>query len=232
MTLHTLMLIYSLSSTIILIFLFCKMATYKNCYLELLIEPNDPQRVQIFFTTIEPTLKKIYKEFKPLYCKHGRKSTDYNFQFRWLLWWKFFGSPVLAEALREFNRNANLRRILRAPDKRYTREIFHGFRKKLGESKLEQLQSILLKEISKIYDISWETVVIDSFPIDSYLNTTKCLKVPERDYCEIKSFIDKLDLSSVLNKLKLSVKMRPTIETKLIALLVKHIWDFSSWDHC
>ena len=232
MTLQTLMLIYSFSSTIILIFLFCKKNTYKKRYLELLIEPNYPQRVQIFFTTIEPALKKIYKELKPLYCKRGRIPTDYCFQFRWLLWWKFFGSPVLAEALSHFNRNTNLRKILRAPDKQYTREIFHGFRKKLQECKLEQIQSILLKEIGKLHNINWDTVVIDSFPIDSYLNTSKCLNTPKIDYDEIKSFIDKLDLTSILNKLKISIKKRPNIETKLIALLVKYIWDFSSWDHC
>lgn len=232
MTLNTLMLAYNFCLTIILIFLFSKVKFYKKRYKRLLINPNELQRVQIFFDSIEPALKKIYKILKPLHCKRGRKSTDYCFQFRWLLWWKFFGSPVLQNALDKFNENLTLKKILRAPDKLYTREIFHGFRKKVGDYKLEQIQGILLKEIGKIHDINWETVVIDSFPIDSYLNTTKCLKAPQRDYHEIKSFIDKLSLSSIINKLNISIKMRPNIETKLIALLVKYIWDFSSWDHC
>jgi len=228
----TLMLIYSFIITIISIFLFNRETSYKKKYKQLLKYPNKPQRVQIFFNKIKPVLEEIYKEFDPLYCKRGRKPTNYCFQFRWLLWWKFFGSPVLSTALKEFNENSNLHEILRAPAKIYTREIFHGFRKKLEECNFEKIQTILLKEIDKLHKMDWNTLVIDSFPIESYLNTTKCLKPPKRDYHDIKEFIDNLNLSSLLDKLNISVKKRPSFETKLIALLVKNIWDFSSWNQC
>lgn len=232
MPLNTLMLIYSFILTIISIFLFCQKTSYKKKYKELLIKPNELQRILLFFKTIKSPLKEVYKLLKPLNCKRGRKPTDYCFQFRWFIWWKFFGPRKLSRAIDIFNENDTLRKILCAPDKLYSREIFHGFRKKLEDGKLEQIQAVLLKKIDNLHKLNFNTLVFDTFPINSPLNDSKCAKPPKRNFDEIKIFIDNLNLSPILNKLKISVKKRANIETKFIALLVKNIWDFTSWDQC
>ncbi len=232
MPLNTLMLIYSFILTIISIFLFCQKTSYKKKYLKLLIDPNELQRVQLFFETIKSPLKEIYKLLKPLNFKRGRKPTNYCFQFRWLLWWKFFGPRKLSRAIDIFNENDTLRKILCAPDKLHSREIFHGFRKKLNEGKLEQIQAVLLKKINNLHKLNFDTLVFDTFPINSPLNNSKCAKSPKRNFNDIKTFIDNLNLSPILNKLEISVKKRTNFETKFIALLVKTIWDFASWDQC
>ena len=229
MIMNTLLLIYSSILTIILILLLPQTYKYRKWYLLLLMDNQGDFRVNRFFKEMESVFKKIYPYLVSLNCKKGRKPTDYCFQFRWLIWWKFFGSNVLQKAIREYNESEFLKKILKGPVNLYTREQFHYFRKKLSTEKLEQWGTELILEMINNKAISLKTIILDSFPIKSYLNTQKCLKAPKIDYLAIKQFIDSLFLDNIIKMINDSPKMYLKIKTKLIIVLIKEVWDLGSW---
>lgn len=216
--------------TLILILLLPQTYKYRKWYLTLLISPKDDFRVLRFFKEMEGIFKKFYPYLQSLNENKGRKATDYCFQFRWLIWWKFFGSNVLQKALREYNESEFLKNVLQGPSITYTREKFHYFRKKLSSEKIEQWGTELILELIKNKRLSLKTIIMDSFPIKSYLNTQKCLKAPKIDYKEVKKFIESLNLDNIIKMINTSPKMYLRIKTKLIVLLVKETWDLSSWN--
>ena len=103
MIIITLLLIYSIILTIILILLLPQTYKYRKWYLLLLMDNQGDFRVNRFFKEMESVFKKIYPYLESLKSKKGRKDTYYCFEFRWLIWWKFFGNNVLQKALREYN---------------------------------------------------------------------------------------------------------------------------------
>ena len=178
---------------------------------------------------MESVFRKVYPYFDSLKSQKGRKPTDYCFQFRFLIWWKFFGSNVLQKAIREYNESEFLKKLLKGPACDYTREQFHYFRKKLSTEKLEQWGTELILEMINNKKLSLKTIIIDSFPIKSYLNTQKCLKAPKIDYIAIKQFIDSLYIDDIIKMINDSPKMFLKLKTKLIIVLVKEVWDLGSW---
>ena len=144
MTSQSLLSGYSLGVTVILIFLSFQNRRYRKWYRQLLINPDAPLRVQRFFIEMESIFQRFYPLLDRFKSKLGRPVTDLSFQFRWLAWWKFFGPKELQTAIRTFNQSKVLKKNLRAPAKPYSREIFRGFRKKLGAGMLERMQGLLI----------------------------------------------------------------------------------------
>ena len=232
MKIQTFLLSYSLFSTIILIFLFKQRGRYKKWYLILLIGSNTDFRVDRFFKEMESQFNHFYYGLKQLIAKVGRPLTDPRFQFRFLIWWKFFGPKQLATAIRKLNNSPDLKTILKAPINEYTSKKFHYFRKKLGACRLEKMQEILIQNFQFQGFLKWKTIIVDSFPVKSFLNTQKCLRRPKIDILLVKAFVEKVDVAKILKRLKTSPKMISKIETKLKVLLVKEIWDVVSWNKC
>lgn len=208
------------------------MLKFRKWYFLLLLDPKSNFRVTRFFSELEPIFIRIYPSLRTLINKKGRKPVDYCFQFRWLIWWKFFGSSVLQKAFREFNRSDFLKKTLNCPVNTYSREVFHYFRKKIKSEEIEQWGSDLIKEFHKHKLITFKTIVIDSFPIKSYLNTSKCLKVPKIDYNVLKQFINTISLDEIITIIDSSPKVYNKVKTKIIGLLVKEIWDLQTWPRC
>lgn len=230
MNINTLLLIYSTILTIILILLLPQTYKYRKWYLKLLIDYQSNFRIERFFREMNSIFKKFYPYLESLKNKRGRKSTDYCFQFRWLIWWKFFGSNVLQKALREYNESEFLKKLLNGPAYDYTRERFHYFRKKLSTGIIEKWGTDLIFELvnKKIFNL--KTIIIDSFPIKSYLNTQKCLKSPKIDYIILKNLLESFQLDNVIKLINKSPKMYQKIKTKLSVLLIKEIWDLHTWN--
>jgi len=155
-----------------------------------------------------------------------------SFQFRWLVWWKFFGPKDLQTAIRTFNQSKTLKNLLRAPAKPYSREIFRGFRQKLGAGMLERLQSLLIEQFERQGLLSGLILIVDSFPVKSFLNTTKCLKIPSINYERLTQFLNTVSVKAVLTQLQIPLRYRINVHTKLLALLTKAIWDLGTWNRC
>lgn len=229
MTFQHLLSTYSLGSTVILIFLSLQNRRFWKWYRVLLLNPDAPLRVQRFFIEIEPVFQRFYPLLDRLKCHRGRPATNYRFQFRWMAWWKFFGPPNLQQAIRTFNQSKFLQNLLRAPSQLYSREIFHGFRKKLGTGTLERMQALLIQGFEHRGLLDWGILIVDSFPVKSFLNTVKCLKIPPLNYDQMAQFLATISLQPVLTRLHVSPRSRAKMQTKLLALLVKAVWDLPSW---
>ncbi|MFQ5821769.1 MAG: hypothetical protein ACE5I5_17420, partial [Candidatus Heimdallarchaeota archaeon] len=232
MTFQHLLSTYSLGSTVILIFLSLQTHRYRKWYRVLLINPDAPLRVQRFFLEMEPVFQRFYPLLDRLKCRRGRPATDYRFQFRWMVWWKFFGPQKLQQALRTFNQSQFLPNLLRAPSKLYSREIFHSFRKKLGDATLERMQALLIQWFEHRGLLDWGILIVDSFPVKSFLNTVKCLKIPPINYEHLAQFLATVSVQPVLERLRVSPRYWGKMQTKVLALLVKAIWDLPSWRRC
>ena len=158
-----------------------------------------------------------------------KKMTDPVFQFRFILWWKYFGPKKLSEAIRTFNATPVLQRILKAPAKPYTRFIFRGFYTKITADFMDDLLTELVNRLCSWKNIGWITIVLDSFPVKSFLNTVKCLKTAPVNFSLIKQFVNNLDLTDILTGMNLSPKKTLAMKTKLIAVLIKETWDLQTW---
>ena len=228
----TLLFGYSLCTTIVLCFMLKQNHQYRKWYRLFLINPDSPTRIKRFFIELNPVWQRFYPLLEGLKKHRGRPPTDYRFQFRWLIWWKFFGPKILQQAIRLFNQSAFLQRLLQAPQKAYSREIFQSFRQKLGTGLLQRLQEELIQQFETQGLLDWKTLIIDSLPVCSFLNTTKCLKIPTINYTHLKQFLATISLESILEKLKVRPSQRLKVKTKLLALLVKGVWDLPSWNRC
>ena len=87
--------LYSVVCTSLITFLY-----KKNQYLQQQLEqlPKtfiEEFQVKQFFLRVDEPLKKVYSLLDTLYKHYGRPPVDYHYQFRFLLWWKFFGHQFL-----------------------------------------------------------------------------------------------------------------------------------------
>ena len=103
---------YCFITTGILIFLLNERIKYRNWYRTLLINPDSPFRIKRFFLEMEKTFQDFYSELADLKNERGCPLTDYRFQIKWLVWWKFFGAFKPCTAIREFNSSSFLRKLL------------------------------------------------------------------------------------------------------------------------
>lgn len=232
MTSQSLLSGYSLVTTTILIFLSVQNRRYRTWYRTLLINPEAPLRVQRFFLELEPVFQQFYPLLDHLKSQLGRPITDLYFQFRWLVWWKFFGPTELQPAIRLFNHSTSLPKILGAPAKPYSRDIFRSFRQKLGAGLLEHLQGLLIDQFERQGLLSGLILIVDSFPVKSFLNTVKCLKIPPINYEQLAQFLQTVSVQAALTRLQIPPHYRKNVHTKLLALLVKSIWDLGTWNRC
>ena len=221
--------LYSVVGTGLLTFLF-----KRNQYLQLQLKQLPKTfivefQVKQFFLRIGKPLTNIYSLLDTLYSHYGRPPVDYHFQFRFLLWWKFFGSQVLGEALETLNESINLKTILRCPPIHYTAEVLKSFMKKLTEDVFSQIQMFLLEEIETKIPIDYSELAIDSFPVKSLLNTQMCLQHVTLPEDSLKILLDHLDLSLVLQLLGTSQKKSRKTLTKLKVFIIKQILDIQDW---
>ena len=82
MTIETLLFIYSLFLTGILIFLLPLTIKYRKSYLKLLIDSKGNFRAERFFKEIDSTFRRFYPYLESLKKKRERNPKDYCFQFR------------------------------------------------------------------------------------------------------------------------------------------------------
>ncbi len=218
MTSQSLLSGYSLVTTTILIFLSVQNRRYRKWYRQLLIHPDAPLRIQRFFIEMESEFKRFYPLLDRLKSQLGRPITDLYFQDRWLVWWKFFGPKKLQPAIRMFNHSKSLKKILDAPAKPYSRDIFRGFRQKLGAGMLEHLQGLLIEQFERQGLLSGLVLLVDSFPVKSFLNTIKCLKIPPINYEHLAQFLKTVSVQAALTRLQIPPHYWKNVHTKLLAL--------------
>jgi hypothetical protein len=189
------------------------------------------ERIRKFFQTLQPVLKRLYPLVDRLKARHGRPATDYRFQLRFLLWWKVFGPVPMATAVRRFNQSPELHNLLGAPASAYTRFALLRFLKKLQPRTIATMCLQLLKDWLATGFLDLGHLVIDSFPVYSYLNFRKCLKIPKFDHQWAKAFFDELQLDSIVEFFPKAHGLAAPYVDKLKCWIYHHLWDIPSAKH-
>ena len=188
MPITLLLLSYGVIMTSFLTIVYVRSEYYKQLYQNVLWDSYSLERIRQFFQKIDPLLKVMYPITDRLNKKIGRPATDRHFQLRFVIWWKFFNPGPQKTAVDRLNKSPELQQILEAPVKPYTRSSLQRFLKDVGEEGFRRMGLLLGLKLVKKGIIDTSKVVLDSFPIYSYLNMKKCLKIPKFDKKLAKSF--------------------------------------------
>ena len=228
MTITALLFIYTVIITSFLSIAVIRAEHYRILYQEVFYDCQSLERVRNFFKKIEPALKSLYPIVDSLNKKRGRPATDRRFQLRFIIWWKFFAPLPQQTAVNRFNSSPELRMILKAPPNPYTRSSLRRFLKDLGEENIVKMTAKLLGKLIKKKILDTSKVVLDSFPVYSYLNMQKCLRMPKFDVDFAKEFYQMLSLDNIATLFPKQHKRSAPLKDKLKVLIHQYLWDIPS----
>ena len=126
------------------------------------------------------------------------------------------------------NKSPELQQILEAPVKPYIRSSLRRFLKDVGEEGFRRMGLLLGLKLVKKGIIDTSKVVLDSFPIYSYLNMKKCLKIPKFDKKLAKSFFQELKLNHIISKFPKPRGNSAPLVDKLKVWIHQYLWDIPS----
>ena len=169
---------------------------WRKQYKMTLLDTYSLERIRKFFQVLKPILQLCYQVVDSLNKGKGRPATDRQFQLRFIIWWKFFGPIPKATAVRYLNNSPNLQKILQTPDEPYTRQSLTRFEEALGEVKIRQMSSFLLRNFLKRGHLKFSDIIIDSFPVYSWLNNVKCMRFKKFDRQLAKNLFQSFNFSS------------------------------------
>ena len=228
MTLTLLLFGYGVSITSFLTIVYVRSEYYKHLYQNVLWDSYSLERIRLFFQKIEPLLKLMYPIVDKLNKRRGRPATNRQFQLRFVLWWKFFAPRSQKNAVDRLNKSPELQQILEAPVNPYTRASLRRFLKDVGEEGFRRMGFLLGLKLFKKGIIDTSKVVLDSFPIYSYLNKSKCLKIPKFDKKLAKCFYQELNLNHIISKFPKPRKNSAPLVDKLKVWVHQYLWDIPS----
>ncbi|MFX0093321.1 MAG: hypothetical protein ACFFBD_16315, partial [Candidatus Hodarchaeota archaeon] len=224
--------VYVVLLHLLLIFLFVWGHQWKTLYQAVLLDSYALERIRRFFLTLKPVLKYLYRFIDRLNSPLGRPPTDYRFQFRFLLWWKFFEPRPLTAAVRRFNQSPELRKILDAPPGPYTRFAVYRFLKKLQNQIVPRMCLTVLLDFVRGGVLDFSRLIIDSYPVYSFLNTAKCLRMAKFDKSIAKRVFEVLGLKNIIELLPKAHGRAAPYEDKLKCWIHEYLWDIPSAKKC
>ncbi|MFX0094742.1 MAG: hypothetical protein ACFFBD_23600, partial [Candidatus Hodarchaeota archaeon] len=232
MILLTAIFVYFVLLHLLLIFLFLGGIRWKKLYQAVLLDSYALERIQRFFQVLQPVLKSLYRFIDQLNKSTGRPPTDYRFQFRFLLWWKFFEPGPLTTAVRRFNNSPELKQILDAPATPYTRFAMSRFLKKLRNQTVPRMCLTILLDLIRSGVLDLSRLIMDSYPVYSFLNTAKCLRMAKFDEVIAKRVFGLLNLKNIIELLPKAHGRAAPYEEKLKCWIHECLWDIPSAKKC
>jgi hypothetical protein len=145
-----------------------------------------------------------------------------------VIWWKFFNPGPQKTAVDRLNKSPELQQILEAPVNPYTRASLHRFLKDVGEEGFRRMGLLLGLKLLKKGIIDTSKVVLDSFPLYSYLNMKKCLKIPKFDKNLAKYLFQELELNHIISKFPKQRGNAIPLGDKLKVWIHQYLWDIPS----
>ena len=219
---------------LLLIFLSTYLLYPRSNNISKLIFPHDSSfpAVRSFFNAIFPFLEAVYPLVDAKKASTGRPPVDHHFQLLFVIWEMFFGRKDIAKSLRTFNRSPELKKLLQCPVKIYYQSTYHRFLVRIGPDTMKKIHRKLALVCIKLKIIRAKRLIIDGFPIFSYLNTLKCLRNAKLELCQVKAFFTELRdkmaslrLDDILPKLKGNAIPH---RDKLKAYLFHILWNMPS----
>jgi hypothetical protein len=184
-----------------------------------------------FFDVMQKDLEKLYPIVDGAKAATGRPPLCHHFQFRFLVFYFLSGFPSLFDAREFINSSIEWQDILHMPVKTYHGSTLSRFLERVGEETYQHIESCLIRLLLKHRLVTLKTVIIDSFPVISHLNTQKCLKHFSLDLQTFTSLFQQLDFSSIIPSLpaKRWRKIKP--ETYLKIFMFQFLWGYLSSTH-
>lgn len=223
-----LLLSYGVGVTIVLTFAIRRSENYRHLYHQVAWDQYSLETVKWFFQRMRPVLETIYPVVDKLNKDQGRPPTDRRFQLRFIIWWKLYGPTGQKTAVDEFNRSTVLPEILQAPPDRYTRYSLRRFLTDLGENGFQQIGITLVRYLLKHKYLTITDLVIDSFPVYSYLNPVKCYQSAPFNRKLATQIFAKLELGKILQLFPKQHGRSAPVADKLKAWIHHYLWDIPS----
>ena len=104
---------------------------------------------------------------------------------------------------------------LEAPVRPYTRYSLRRFLNDIGEPEFQRIGASLLHYLHTTGLLQLETLVLDSFPVYSYLNTGKCLRMAKFDSRIATQIYQRLDVSKIVRLFPTQHKLAVPLSDKL-----------------
>ncbi len=228
MFLSTILFGYSLGTTFLLIVLYVRGNHWKKLYQQALLDSYSLERVRLFFQRLQPLLKMLYPLIDRLNKSMGRPATDRRFQLRFLFLWKFFLPIAPATAIDKFNKSPEMRQILEAPETDYTRWSLRRFLESVGEEGFIKMGLLIITDLVKKGVLDLSQILLDSFPIYSFLNTVKCLRMPKFDLEVAQEFYQHLSLAHIIKLFPKQHWKAAPLTDKIKAWIHHYLWDAPS----
>jgi hypothetical protein len=184
--------------------------------------------IERFFVTISPFLERIYPILKESQAPLGRPPFDQAFQLRWFIWHLLFGEQTIELSLLKFNGWSELRDLLHCPKKTYYQSTLNRFLDRVGPVTLCKIHVALVLECLKLGLLKGMRLVIDGFPIPSYLSTQKCLKNPKLVIGECKEFFAQLPLLKLVGQLRAAGMTGHLLADCLRVFIFEVLWNMPS----
>ena len=104
--------------------------------------------------------------------------------------------------------------------------------KKVGAGRLTKMALVLLADLVHRGLLDFTHVILDSFPIESFLNTVKCLRMPKFDRELAQRVFDAINWDHLVSLLPPAHWKAAPYADKLKCWLHHHLWDIPSVDKC
>ena len=186
------------------------------------------ERVRLFFQRLQPLFRILYPLVDRLDKRVGHLPTDRHFQLRFLFLWKFFLPIAPATAIDKFNKSPEMRQILEAPETDYTRWSLRRFLKAVGEEGFMKMGLLIITDLVKKGVLDLSQILLDSFPIYSFLNTAKCLRMPKFDMKMAQEFYQNLSLKHIIKLFPKQHWRAAPLADKIKAWIHHYLWDVPS----
>lgn len=228
MILTTVLFSYSIGTTFLLIVLYVRGDHWKKLYQQALMDSYSLERVRLFFQRLQPLFKILYPLVDRLNKRVGHPPTDRRFQLRFLFLWKFFLPIAPATAIDKFNKSPEMRQILEAPETDYTRWSLRRFLETVGEEGFMKMGLLIITDLVKKGVLDLSQILLDSFPIYSFLNTAKCLRMPTFDPEVAQAFYQHLSLAYIIDLFPKQHWKAAPLADKIKAWIHHYLWDIPS----
>jgi len=188
---------------------------------------------QVFFTQLDEVLQPICAELEPeLYKKVAGKPGKYPFPVEAMLkahlYAKFMRSMSYRALQREMYRHDELR-IAFGFKSVPSHQAMSDFRKRVGAKRLNHLFSQLVQAALQMHLTDLKELLVDSAPIEAYVNFGKANKTPTFNMPEVQQFYRCINLKDLLKNYQFKTRSHTPFEALIAFYLFEELGGFLSF---
>lgn len=188
----------------------------------------------VFFTQLDAVLQPICAEIEQeIYKKVPGKPGKYPFSVKAMLkahlYAKFMRSMPYRALQREMQRNDDLR-IAFGFKKVPSHQAMSDFRKRVGANRLNKIFTHVVQAAIQMHLTDVNETLIDSAPIEAYVNFGKANKTPTFDFAELQQFFQFLNLKALLKNYHFKTRSHTSFEALISFYSFEELGGFLSFN--